>query len=484
MRVRRGAVAPVLVPPTDTASAETAAPGFTPPAPRPLSPRAALARAVVQGRRDLLNLLPRAAYHDRVAPLGVTRRGIVLVNDPDLIRSVMADHVWEFPKNDLFVGALAPLVGNGVFISHGETWRRQRRMIEPGFSHMQVGRAFGPMTQAVAAFEQRWDGLAVHGSVVDIDSEFSHLTADVICRALFSTTLDGGAARGIFDDFAVFQDSVANVRLSRLLWGRPFAPITQPTGAEAACTRIRAHVEAMLAAHQMEAKRGSPPTDLVGDLIAARDPETGARFSGTDLVDQIAVFFLAGHETTASTVAWALFLMSQHPPTLARVRAEIRETLGDAPITMEGTKRLSFLRAVIRETLRLYPPGPFLPRVATGSTRIGGMGLRRGTMVMVSPWLIHRHRALWRDPDRFDPDRFLADPAGGGGEPGSYLPFGLGPRTCVGAAFATVEASLILASVLRRYEVRPVAPETVRPVAKLTIRPAQAITARVTALAA
>jgi len=446
-----------------------------PPAPTPLPPVRALLRAILGGRRDLLSLLPEEAYRARVAPLGRSRRGILLVNDPEIVRRIFGAEVARYPKNDLFVGALQPLIGDGVFISDGEMWRRQRRMIEPSFGHMQVGRAFAAMEAAADAFEPELDRRAAAGEAFSLDAAMSHLTADVICRATFSTSLQSEDARRIFADFAVFQETVANVRVFRLLLGRPWATVPQPRAAREACGRIRDHVAALIERRRGEGDHGR--SDIAGDILAARDPETGEGFSARDLVDQIGVFFLAGHETSASAVTWALFLLSRQPELAARLRAEIAAEAGDGPVTLEAAKRLALTRAVLRETLRLYPPGPFLPRVAVEDTEIAGHPLRRGGMVMVSPWLLHRHRELWRDPDTFDEGRFL-----GGREKeipaGAYLPFGLGPRICVGAAFATVESTHMIARLLRRYDIEVMNPERVRPVARLTTRPAEDIRVR------
>lgn len=443
---------------------------YRPPAPVPLSPIRALARSLATGERDLLSLLPDKAYRLSIGSLGYSRRGILFVNEPEAVRQILGADMDRYPKNDLFVGALAPLVGNGVFVSTGAAWRRQRRMIEPAFSHMQVGRAFPHMTAAVADHLDRLDCAARDGTPVQLDAAMSHLTADVVCRTLFSRTLENSAASEIFSDFETFQRTVANVTVLRLLFGRPFARVPQPADAVAACARIRRHLKSWL--EPRLSANAVRIADTVGDIVAAEDPETGARFTLEELIDQTGVLFLAGHETTASTVTWALFILSQVPEIRDRVVAEIEETHPDDVPMFETTKRLPLLRAVLRETLRLYPPGPFLPRVALEPSRIGGHSLPRGGMAMISPWLIHRHPSLWPNADRFDPTRFLPSEGKPDPQPGAYLPFGLGPRTCIGAAFATVEGTLILATLLRRYTMTPLDPGSVKPMARLTIRPA------------
>lgn len=453
------------VEPLDTAESDTAS--YRPPAPTPVSPLRALLRGISSSKRDLLSLLPEDAYRVRIAPLGTSRRKILLINDPAVVHRIMAAEAGEFPKNDLFVGALEPLVGNGVFISHGQDWTRQRRMIEPAFSHMHLARSYPAMLEAVDAGIARLDAHAADGRHFSLNAEITHVTADVMCRTIFSNPLNDGIAGRVFDEFGRFQDSVANVDVLRLILGRPFKQVSQPRAAMRACTEIRS-----LIAQMIETRRGlgdAAPQDIASLLMAARDPETGDAFTTEELIDQIGVFFLAGHETTASTVTWAVFLLSQAPSLVDGLRREIGAFGHDGLLTFEQARSLTLTKAMIKETLRLYPPGPFLPRVATRESVIGGHVLKRGGMAMISPWLLHRHHDLWPRPDRFDlsrftPERERALPRG------AYIPFGIGPRVCVGAAFATIEASLILSAIIQRYDFTVQRPERVKPVAKLTIQ--------------
>jgi cytochrome P450 len=457
-------------------SAGARAPLYRPPAPVPRPPVAALLRVMMARERDLLSLLPDQAYRMRMGALGASRRGILLVNAPELVTHVLNDVDELFPKSDLFTGALEGLVGNSIFVSHGETWRRQRRMVDPAFSHMRINRAFVSMTAAVDEYEAHLDAYAAEGTTFSLSAAMTHLTADVITRTIFSRSLAFKKSRDTFESFALFERSVANTDLKQLLLGKPFAHVPQPPNVRAACQTIRALIGEMLDPRMAP---GAPvEDDIVGACIEARDPDTGARFTREELIDQIGVFFLAGHETTASALTWAGFILSQQPHIVARMRAEVDAVAGDGPISLEHVKRLTLTRNVFRETLRLYPPISFIPRVALADTRIGERKVRRGTMIMISPWTIHRHERLWRDADRFDPDRFTPErerevPNG------AYIPFGFGPRICVGAAFSTIESTLILARLVRRFDLEALAPETVRPFARLTARPAEEVQLRV-----
>lgn len=452
---------------------------YRPPAPRPLSPLLSLARVLASRPRSLLGLVPEAAYREMVTPLGFSRRGILLVNDPELTRTILTNPLERYPKNDLMVGALEPLVGESIFVSDGKAWARQRRMVEPAFSHMGISRAFRWMREAVDDYERHFDDLAASGDAFSLDAAMSHLTADIICRTIFSASLSLGTARDVFVSFAEFERSVASVDLGQLIFGKPWAKVSQPAPVLAACERIRAHIDALLAPRLAALEAGGHPGgDIASDLIAARDPETGEGFTRKELIDQIGVFFLAGHETTASVMTWTLFILSQRPDMVERLRAEIDAVAGEGEIELAHVKKMELVRDVFREALRLYPPITFIPRVAAEDVRIGRYHARKGTMIMIAPWTTHRHHALWPNPDRFDPDRFS-----GATEasivPGSYMPFGLGPRICVGAAFATIESGLMLARLVRRYDIAAIAPDEVKPVARLTTRPASEIMIRV-----
>jgi cytochrome P450 len=447
---------------------------YRPPAPFPIDPVRGLIRAMLSGERDLLSLLPDIAYSTSVGPLGRSRRGIVLVNDPATVARVLTDPDQVFPKNDLLVGALEALVGQSMFVSSGPQWRRQRRMIDPAFSHMRVNRSFDAIQAGVNAYNSMLDARAATGEAFSLDAAMSHLTADIICRTIFTQSLASQTARDVFASFGEFERHVANTEIRRLLFGKPFAKIPQNARVLACCERIRRHIGDLL---DPRLDPNAPAIDdIVGAVISATDTETGERFTREELIDQIGVFFLAGHETTASVLTWTFFILSQRPEFADRIRSEVAEVAGSGEIRLEHTKQLVFTRRVFREAMRLYPPITFIPRVVQQSTELAGMALKRGTMVMIAPWTIHRHPATWADADRFNPDRFANEadiPTG------AYIPFGLGPRICVGAAFATIESTLILARLTRDYDFTPLEPGRVRPVARLTTKPASEITCRV-----
>lgn len=437
-----------------------------------MTPVASLLRVIWQGEGNLLSLLPAAAYRNKVGRLGYSRRDILVVNDPALARRVLTDADGIFPKNDLMVSALDPLVGESIFVSSGEQWRRQRAMIDPALSVMRVNKAFAGMSAAVDDYETRLHAHATTGETFSLDMAMSHLTADIINRSVFTMSLQSQTAREVFDAFAVFERSVAQVRLWQLIAEPAFAEVRQPAPVLAACAVIRERLGELVDTHIGDDARRF--NDIATAVIEARDGLTSRPFSRKELIDQLGVFFLAGHETTASVLTWVFYLLAIRPDVMAGVRAEVREVAGDSDITFDNIRDLVYTRNVFRETLRLYPPITFLPRVALEKTRLGSMTARRGAMIMVSPWTMHRHELLWQAPDRFDPDRFT--PAREHElVPGAYLPFGVGPRVCAGASFANVESVLIIARLARCFDFTVLSPERVRPVARLTTRPSQQI---------
>lgn len=449
---------------------------YRPPRPKSLPPVAALARTVWRGDGDLLSLLPAAAYRMQVGELGYSRRSIKLFNDPALVREIMMDAEGIFPKSDLMVGALEPLIGNSIFVSDGDTWARQRAMIDPAFSLMRLTLAFESMRAAVDTHAAALDETARTGEPVSLDLIMSHLTADIICRTVFSVPLASGIARDVFDDFTVFERGVAQVKIWRLIVDPAWTEVRQEPDVLAACQRIRHHLGTLVDSHL--GNPNPPYNDIASAVIAATDADTGAPFTREELIDQLGVFFLAGHETTASALTWAVFILARRPDLLARMREEIEEIAGNGDIGFDAARKLVFVRNFFRETLRLYPPITFMPRVAVKSGKIGRHSVRKGALVMISPWTLHRHQTYWKDPDLFDPDRFSPERENDI-VPGAYIPFGLGPHTCIGAGFAAIESALILARLARRFDFTIENEHVVRPAARLTTRPADQIMMRI-----
>jgi len=448
---------------------------YIPPKPHSLAALPALARVLWNGDGNLLELLPAAAYRFAVGNLGYSRRSTVLFNDPELVRYIMRDPDGLFPKSDLMVNALEPLIGESIFVTDGEKWRRQRAMIDPAFSNLRINHAFAAMQAAVTAYLDELDGFASSGEAFSLDKAMSQLTADIICRTVFSTSLDSAIAHDVFEDFTVFERSVAQVDLKHLIFKPAWSAAPQPDAVLEACRRIRQHLASLIEPHLAS---GAEFDDIASAVISARDSETGEPFNREELIDQLGVFFLAGHETTASALTWLFYICAERPGLVARMREEIDAVIGHDEVRFDQLRRLPFLRAVFRETLRLYPPITFMPRVALEDTTIGPRRLPRGALVMISPWTLHRHRDYWSEPHAFRPERFLPENDAALVD-GAYIPFGQGPHTCVGAGFAQTESLLIISELLRRFDFTTENGRTVRPAARLTTRPREQVFCRV-----
>jgi len=335
------------------------------------------------------------------------------------------------------------------------------------------------MDAAVDDVIKRLQQSAHQAETLSLDLLMSQLTADIICRTVFSTSLETRIAQDVFDAFEIFERSVAHVELKALIFDPAFREIAQHSSVLQACHQIRLHLGELVDSHIGDQQGRF--NDIASFCVNAQDRISGEPFSREELIDQLGVLFLAGHETTASALTWLFFIVSRRPEVVRRIRDEVRRVTAGAPVEFEHLKKMPFVRNVFRETMRLYPPITFIPRVAMESTRIGDVKVKRGAMIMISPWTTHRNHAIWRDATVFDPDRFLPEREHEFPE-GCYLPFGMGPRTCVGAGFAQTEASLIIARLVSTFDFETVNPEQVRPVARLTTRPVQQIRCRVSAV--
>jgi len=440
---------------------------FRPPRPKSLGTLTALLRAAISGDSNLIGLLPREAYKMKIGNLGYSRRSIVIINDADEVRNILTDPMDIYPKNDLMVGALAPLVGESIFVSSGDNWRKQRAMVAPAFNHMKLSLAFDAMKSAVDNYETVIDAHIEKNESFSLDLAMSHLTADIICRTVFSTPLESTIAREVFEAFSIFEKSVAHVEIKRLIMEPAWSEIPQHESVLEACERIRTHLGTLVDRHLTEE---ADFDDIATAIINARDAESSEPFTRKELIDQLGVFFLAGHETTASALTWGFYVLATQPQIADLIRDEVERITAGEPPDFKHIRNLHFTTSIFKESMRLYPPITFIPRVAAESTKIGNRKIKKGAMIMIAPWVIHRHHDYWENPDSFDATRFMPHREKEI-RPNTYMPFGLGPRVCVGANFATIEATLILARLAMRYHFKLEPNQTVTPVARLTTRP-------------
>lgn len=458
---------------------------FVPPKPSPLPRKASMYQRLRYGLRSALSLFLGGSYTDmgvgrhRLPTLPALRmRELFTVRDPDLIREVLVRRSEEFPKSGLMDDMLRELIGYSIFVSNGEVWRRQRRIIDPALAQARVKDVFARMRDATDAALARFEAHAARPDAdvtpIDVDIEMTHFTADVIFRTIFSEPMTAEGARRIFTAFEIFQ----NVAYAHGMLGLSRFPVKWLPGsgrARRAAREIRDVLHEPIRRRMALIDRGeAPPPDILNTLMTTPDPVSGTTFDEGELLDQVSMLFLAGHETSASGLGWTLYLMANCPHVQGRMQAEASAVLGERPAQFGDMKRLEFTRDTFREGLRLYPPVAFVARDTTRPEKMKNRQIEEGAVVFVAPWLMHRHERLWERPDEFDPDRFHSD---NGREAArcAYFPFSMGPRVCPGAAFALQEATLFLAEFVRRFRIDPTPGHTPDPIARLTLRSANGV---------
>ena len=349
---------------------------------------------------------------------------------------------WRRCRKSLRIAeGLRPLLGNSVFVTNGEVWKRQRRIIDPAFEGGRLRQAFPAMVDAARATVSR-----ITPGVVEVEEAASHAAADVIFRTLFSIPIEDAHAQAVFREFRDHQRTQPILNLGAFLPLPHWFPRLHRRRTKATAARIRALITDMTTRRAAEIAAGTAPDDLATKIMVTADPVTGERFATGEMVDQVAIFFLAGHETSASALAWGLYLLATHPPVQDRVAAEV-SSLPENPAFADLSK-LKFTRDVFREVLRLYPPVPMMVRQNLKPETFRDREVAPGAQVVLSPWHLHRHERLWADPDAFDPDRWQTE-AGKASARDAWMPFSAGPRVCTGAGFAMAEGMIVLAMLVR-----------------------------------
>lgn len=448
---------------------------FCPVYPKPRKSKTPVWKAFFSARHSWLDALYERSYAMHMGQVSLINSTLFMVNEPACVNRVLSDQVDNYPKHALMGEALKPLLGESIFTTNGAQWQRQRKMMNPSFAQARIQVAFDHMQRATDAMLQRmasWDMAAHH----DIQEEMTHVTADVIFRTIFSLGINTQQAKPIFAAFTEYQALSPRLTLPLVYGLKWLVPFWLRRRSNRAAQDIRQHLAAMIAprfdAHAATAS--APASDILGSLLQATDPDTGAHFTRDELLNQVAMLFLAGHETSASALSWALHLLAHSPDIQERMHLEVQRVAGTSPLQAHQLKDLELTWNVFKESLRLFPPVGFFAREVAQTDTMRDKVLIKGDSVVIAPWLIHRHRALWDRPDEFDPDRFTTT-AGRASARDAYLPFSSGPRVCIGVAFAHQEAALILASLVRTYQFSPMPQHTPQPIGRLTIRSANGV---------
>ncbi|MFC7704103.1 cytochrome P450 [Plastorhodobacter daqingensis] len=423
-------------------------------------------------RQDLLSAHPARLYRAWMAEFRTPFFRSFVVNDPSVLRVILNERPDDFPKSERVRHGLAPLLGNSVFVTNGPVWKRQRRIIDPAFEGGRLRDTFPAMWAAAEAATARLASQSP--GLVEVEQEASHAAADVIFRTLFSIPIEHEIASRVFSEFRAYQRNQPIVNVAALLPFARWLPRLHRRSTLRAARVIRGLITDLTAARMAEIAAGRAPDDLATKIMTTSDPETGARFDTAEMVDQVAIFFLAGHETSASALGWALYLLALFPEAQARVA---NEAAGLTP-EFAALSRLRFTRDVFREALRLYPPVPMMVRENLMQEQFRDRDVAPGGQFVLSPWHLHRHERLWDRPDDFDPDRWQTDP-GRASARGAYMPFSSGARVCPGAGFAMAEGVLLLAMLVRSLRFETVPGKVPMPVAHLTVRARDGIWLRI-----
>jgi len=415
-------------------------------------------------RRNVLELIPAISYRQPIVTGEVLRRWHMLT-DPAGYKRVMLDNLANYPKSEIMRRMLRPAIGESLFNADGPEWKWQRQAVAPVFTHRNVVALAPAMSATAARAVQRLSS----GGRTELVAEMLTTTFDVICDVALS-------GREHFDAH-VFSHAITRYfqtagRTSLLdFLGVPeWFPRPGELFAGAAVRTMHGMVAQAIEARRAQASarnEDGPADDLLDHMLAAEDPETGRRMSPEDLIYNMQFFIVAGHETTALAISWALYLLANSPEHQDRARAEAQAQLNGRVAEAGDLAAMPFINQVLEEAMRLYPPVGLLARHVVAPDELCGRAINPNDILFLPIWALHRHEMLWERPEMFDPDRFA---------PGTvrdryqYLPFGAGPRICVGANFAMMQAGIILATLVQNFRFRPAQPAP-QPVMTMTVRP-------------
>jgi len=411
-------------------------------------------------RRDVLGLLLESSkqYGD-VVRFHIGPFVVHLLNHPDHIEHVLQSHARNYDKATRSSAKIRAISGDSLLTSNGELWQRQRRLMQPSFHRHSIASLAGQMTGLTAATLARWQANIANGEPLDIASEMMRLTF-----AIVGTTLLGA---DVGEDSSTVESAMETILTHTFQrWGNiidlpAFVPTPQNLRFRRAMQTLDQIVYRIIAEHR---SRKDANTDLLGMLLDVRDEETGAGLGDTELRNEAITLLLAGHETTANALAWTFYLLSQNSDAERQLQAEVSTVLGKSVPTVENLPQLKFTTMVIQEAMRLYPPIWAIERRAIADDTIGGFHIPAGSSIVISPYALHRNESFWPDAKRFDPTRFATRPR-------AYIPFGSGPRFCIGSEFAMMEARLIVPMVIQSCHLELVPGHPVAPQPSITLRP-------------
>jgi cytochrome P450 len=416
-------------------------------------------------RRDRLGFLTRTAlqYGD-VVQYRIASFHLVQVSHPDGIQRILQENHRNYTKDSPTLREFRRVLGNGLFTSEGAFWLRQRRLMQPAFHRQRIAALGEMMVNAAQSMLQGWQSASLNGQPMDVSQEMMALTLEIACRALFSANIQphvqeiGRAVTEIVEE-VVFR------------FDHPFYP--SPPFPTPRNRRYQAALQTLdrIAYELIQQRRRQPVEggDLLSLLMEMRDEDTGQGMTDQELRDEVVTLLIAGHETTAAALSWTSYLLSQNPQVEQRLSLELDQVLSGRFPTAADLPSLPYMRMVIDESMRLYPPAWVTERIAEADDEVCGYTIPAGAIVVVSPYVMHRHPTYWENPESFDPERFLSERSAGRPRY-AYFPFGGGPRQCIGNSMALMEAQLVLASVYQLYHLDLASGQPVEPLPLVILR--------------
>lgn len=445
---------------------------LVPPNPPRASPDMGTLARIAAMRRSPIDTWGQRAYEDDILKGRFFGHASFILNTPDAIRHVLVENFENYTRTPPGLRVLRPILGEGLLLAEGRAWKHQRRTLAPAFTPRAVTTLIPHM---ISATDETIEQLKTKpGEPVDLREAMQRMTLEIAGRTMFSFGMaeHGAALRGFVMEYG---ENLARPNFLDLL-----LPLSWPTPQDIKRKFFRRRwtrfMAALIAERRAAGKsEGAPPRDLFELMVAARDPETGEAFTDAQLADQVGTMILAGHETTATALFWSLYILALDPGTQERLAREVTSVTASPTFELD---KLPFTRAVIDETMRLYPPAFLIARAAAGNDTIAGMEVAPKDVVLIAPWLLHRHEKLWREPNAFMPERFM--PGAPPPDRFAYLPFGVGPRVCIGAHFALVEATLALAKIIAAFKIELIDRDPVMPIGVVTTQPDRSPAFRIT----
>ncbi len=441
---------------------------FIPPYPKRHKKEINPFQALYYARKDLLSMWDEDAFSDEFMSQKILKQHVFVANSPDIIRYVLVENKDNYErKSPQMRRALEPLLGDGLFISDGKTWASRRRIQTPMFDNAHIQMYSKTMVSTITEMADNWQAQG-DGATIEAHTEMAKLAAEIIARTLFGEKLGAENSEAVVSAFADYQAVVKQMALSNFLGLPDWMPnVNAKIGkAKVAGKTIHNAVDAIIAL----AEKGGHEGTMVAELLKANKLESGEDLMTREQIrNEIIVLFMAGHETTANVLAWTWYLISQAPDVEKKLHDELEEVLGGRTPEYADVEKLNYTRAILDETMRLYPPVPILSRQALKDDEIRGRKVPAGSLMLVVPWLVQRHKKFWKNPDSFMPERFM--PGADKPKKFTYLPFSAGPRVCIGKSFGITESVLAIAIVAQRFRLTLPKDADVKHECRLTLRP-------------